>query len=876
MVAALLGVVGTPASAQTFQVLVEDSAGSGTFTAVGTVDAFDDGTNTPADTYDYVGFQYTGDIVATSAESAKLFLVRNTDGNLHAYWVNGEGGVGTAAGSAMGQVVVSGTNSVGPIVVEVEDDPANDFNPVAGGFTADWSWLEGHTDGGVFGPLDDAPSAWTLDAWYTVEATGLTSFDVVGDGGSVSTGLDPSSAGGINRRVRIQQTRTLTVTKVLAPTGDSGLFDLLLDGIEQVADAGNGDSYTVDVPVGDSITISEIAGTDTVLADYTTSIACSGEGIGGTTSGASRTFAMPAGGDDVECSIINTRGQAGPALMTCVATAVPPVVRAEGIAELTGDVVLTCTSTGGFPASPYIVTNVSSSLNVNITNNIDFGAGENITDAVLVINENNCDDPASFGSVTSCAPDDRVQDPQFGRLAANNRLEWNEVSIPYPGADPDGAGPELPFPDVTTLRITSIRGNASQLGVPGSATFPSTQITSFVSITGPTTVPVTNNVLNVAVPILGLLVDIDGTVNGLQCIEDDGTAFIELAEGFATSFKTIGVGTYTTGQTQWESGYYAPESNNGGGASQGTRFLLRFFNIPDGVDLEVPNYVNCEGSLVPGDGLQIAYVSGADADGQGGSFTESTSGEADVNISGGFGRAVYEVVNSNPFRNEECTVPIYVSWTPDTANDLPAVGSGQVSASFAPISTVTVASTGEAEPRFIDTGGDPETFVSIARCTTTLLFPFVTNQAGFDTGMAISNTSEDWLGTEPQAGACTLHYHGETLGGGAAPADQTSTVIAGGEQLVFTLSGGNPGQGIPGGPEFQGYIIAVCEFQYAHGFAFITDGFGGLPALAQGYLALVIPYDGFDRVAGVPCSYGKGICHYESNTLHLFGEALGQ
>ncbi|MEO1084068.1 MAG: hypothetical protein AAFY88_07485, partial [Acidobacteriota bacterium] len=35
--------------------------------------------------------------------------------------------------------------------------------------------------------------------------------------------------------------------------------------------------------------------------------------------------------------------------------------------------------------------------------------------------------------------------------------------------------------------------------------------------------------------------------------------------------------TFATGVTQWESGYYAPGSNNGGGASQGTRFLIRFF-----------------------------------------------------------------------------------------------------------------------------------------------------------------------------------------------------------------------------------------------------------------------------------------------------------
>jgi len=37
---------------------------------------------------------------------------------------------------------------------------------------------------------------------------------------------------------------------------------------------------------------------------------------------------------------------------------------------------------------------------------------------------------------------------------------------------------------------------------------------------------------------------------------------------------------------------------------------------------------------------------------------------------------------------------------------------------------------------------------------------------------------------------------------------------------------------------FQGYMIAVCNFQYAHGFAFISDL--GARNLAMGYLAVVI------------------------------------
>lgn len=565
-------------------------------------------------------------------------------------------------------------------------------------------------------------------------------------------------------------------------------------------------------------------------------------------------------------------------VVTCQATAVPPVVRAEGIAEIVGDIVLVCQNTppgaGGDATRNRLVTNVSVSLNVNITNNINYGEGSSVSDAVLIINENNCDNPSSQGSAfgDECVtPDSRFQDPQLGVLAASNRLEWNRVDFPVPGASETGipvadctAGGCFPF--LTTLRISSLRANASQLGVPDTATFPSTQITAFVSITGPTTIPVTNNVLNVAVPILGLIVTGPGKVTGLQCLDGDFEGSITLQEGFATAFKTLGVPTFTPGNTQWESGYYEPLSNNGGGATQATRFILRFFNIPQGVELTVPNYASSAGLPLPvsSDNLELYLVPNAGADGAGGSAGSATSGSTTVTLSSGFGQAVYEVHDSNPFVVEKVTIDLGVSWESDTTNDLPAIGNGQVSVSFAPISTIATASASAPEPRFVDTSGDPKTFVSILRCTTTLLFPFVTNQAGFDTGMAISNTSEDWLGTDPQRGACTIHYHGSTTGGGAAPSDQTSTVLEGGEQLIFTLSGGNPAQGIAGGPEFQGYIIAVCDFQYAHGFAFITDGFGGVPALAQGYLALVIPVTPDEgRIAGVP-------------GLHYYGEALNQ
>ncbi len=71
-------------------------------------------------------------------------------------------------------------------------------------------------------------------------------------------------------------------------------------------------------------------------------------------------------------------------VINCDSVAVPPIVRAEGIAELVGDIILTCfntvTGAAGGPVS-HLVTNVSVSLNVNVTNNLD----GDFTDAVLVI-----------------------------------------------------------------------------------------------------------------------------------------------------------------------------------------------------------------------------------------------------------------------------------------------------------------------------------------------------------------------------------------------------------------------------------------------------------------------------------------------------------
>src|SRR5262245_44126025 len=88
--------------------------------------------------------------------------------------------------------------------------------------------------------------------------------------------------------------------------------------------------------------------------------------------------------------------------------------------------------------------------------------------------------------------------------------------------------------------------------------------------------------------------------------------------------------------------------------------------------------------------------------------------------------------------------------------------------------------------------------------TTNLLFTFATCQAGFDTAITIANTTADPFGTTPQAGSCTLNFFGAN-----APAQSSTGNIAAGTvfaTLMCTIA-----------PNFQGYLIARCNFPLAHG-----------------------------------------------------------
>jgi hypothetical protein len=200
--------------------------------------------------------------------------------------------------------------------------------------------------------------------------------------------------------------------------------------------------------------------------------------------------------------------------------------------------------------------------------------------------------------------------------------------------------------------------------------------------------------------------------------------------------------------------------------------------------------------------------------------------------------AVWEVINSNVNQNQQnFDFPTFISYSSNVANNTPAAPSAiSVSLSFAPISSTFSASGSAPIPRFIDLGtGDNLNWMNINICTTSLLFPYITTVTGFETGVAIANTTMDPYGTGNQSGTCNLYWYGNNNGGTTntpIPLSTTPTIPAG---TVWT---GTSSATTMAGPGFTGYMIATCNFQKAHGSAFVTDI--GSRGILSGYLALVI------------------------------------
>jgi hypothetical protein len=587
---------------------------------------------------------------------------------------------------------------------------------------------------------------------------------------------------------------------------------------------------------------------------------------------------------------------------TCtVNNTVPPIVRAEGLTELSGDVVVICT--GGTPlATGAQIPQGTFQIFMNgpVTSRL-IGGGQ-ASEVLLMIDEPGanlaglggstlpqvlCPTPLS-GCIETVGPNNGLPtyiattgaNPTQGPNVFQGLVSGNSITFPgIPVQPPVSSGTNRVF------RITNIRANANAISNGSSSIVP---MTAQVTLTG---VPLNLNNANLSTVTTAFIQN--GLVSSLrnagntaagsviqlaQCARQTNAfgTLLQFQENFTTAFKTRYTGGAVSAPPQNTPGVvYNSESNfifnavnsgNGvfsvvaGQADYGTRLKATFSNIPAGASIFVStsNIASSTNAVVPANLTAVLVGSETQADGSGGppvvpqTGTIGTVGVATVALTpstvtgqtGNTGTAVWEVTAANLQTIDTLNFGVWISFTPNlTATPAtPATGDLKVSLSFAPTnlgSSEGAASSSLPIPRFAP-GPAASAFATILQCQTALLFPFVTNTGGFDTGIAIANTSLDGttFNTAPQNGGCALNWFS---GGSATPAatpacSGTTTTGCFPAVAAGSVSTGLASSLVPG---FQGYMIAVCNFQLAHGFAFVSDL--GARNLAMGYLALVLP-----------------------------------
>jgi len=567
--------------------------------------------------------------------------------------------------------------------------------------------------------------------------------------------------------------------------------------------------------------------------------------------------------------------------------ATPEQARQQGITENMGDLVLNCTGGVNTNAGSAVTTvNITVTLNTEVTSRI-LDDNVNGSEAILLV-----DEPAPttqhvcFAANAPCAFISQGSIPTSPYLpgagaSANNKNvyqgQWNSNqpgSIVFRGVpiDPPGTGrANLVF------RVTNVRGNATRFAVSTGGGIGGVPIFMTIAVSNPNAVPINNPQQTVAFVFNGLVQSQDASIAFKQCnnvninssgklafigtagdwVDNQGYAgLVKATEGFASAYKIRDINTTPANPTiapadqdvpgqnypSVESNFYNsgttdPDFANAkiqgaGLADAGTRIKVEFANVPTGVHVYVPL------KITNGLGVYVLVKNESGTFSAAGASSFDPNGLlGEVTLSANAGEAVYEVLSEDPANIDELDIPVIIAYIANPAANSPSITSGPATAgvSFAPTTTppdFASEDSGTPVPRFIDTATQANRF-SVNACRTNLLYPFVTNQAGYDTGLAIANTSQDPFGTITQHGTCTLNFfNGSTTP--PPPAAFTTPDVPAGSVYTNLLSIVASG--------FQGYIIAVCNFQYAHGYAFLLGGTpGSANQVAQGYIALIIP-----------------------------------
>jgi len=374
---------------------------------------------------------------------------------------------------------------------------------------------------------------------------------------------------------------------------------------------------------------------------------------------------------------------------------------------------------------------------------------------------------------------------------------------------------------VTSFTIAGLRVNASQ--APVAATVTVAVASSSVQMAAASTV----NEAFVAKTIGALT--IVGNTNqgacGLAAATLVPVTAVTITNGFADALKQL---TDVTNNPN----YLADP--NAVTALQGTRFAVTFSNLNgSGVNYYVPQTVtngaltltaytaatgNTAAALTGGTGPGAALVP----------ITVSSTGTATI---------YYGVTADSATASESATIQL--------SSAVPSVAAVSSYSSVSPAVSVTLV--GPASPAYPGASASQTAYSAtqtasatagglLTPCATTLLFPYVVNTGGFDTGIAIANASTgipagSSLVPVTSSGACVVTFYG--TGAATSTVVYNTGTIATATDATFLVSAQAPG--------ISGYAVAVCNFVGAHGYTFITDGFGGGGrGLSAAYLAVVL------------------------------------
>lgn len=454
---------------------------------------------------------------------------------------------------------------------------------------------------------------------------------------------------------------------------------------------------------------------------------------------------------------------------------------------------------------------------------------------------------AVIGSVTLTvyvSPALSITSKTSGTPAVSETLAVPNGCVPGPCAGVAGTvnGSIVTFSNIPTtattnaITIDNIRVNASALAV---ATGVPTAVSEQIFLTGANATPALASPVPVAYALNGLTaatVPTTGTgvpASNTICATVDASVLqfrINVTEAFAKAFKT------------------RTEEGGGIAANSATRFAVTFNNVPANVLVRTPITVNT--NTASGAGV-LTMITSPTTNGAGTAVTAVTGTTGtlvpigNVAIANGTGTAYYEVTTATSAGLlENFPVDVYFASTQGAVTAQAAAVTATVS--FAPIGAAA-----NTVPNFVN--GSSTTTVTgstYGACATYLLFPYLTNAAGFESGIAITNASRDNFGTAgassvaTQNGSCVLSFYGNATVANN-PANSTTSSISSGTTSAFTLTSVS-------GANFTGYMIANCNFQYAHGFTYIVSQFGTSSGVAMGYVAS--PFNGTGatpRVLGV-------------------------